>query len=99
MASVDERARVSEKQAVLLEEDLLKLEKELENKYCQLGKNVYEAADHMVSEINDTVDRLVEAKIRLRDMREQNTCLSYLAANPKHNRFCGKCGRPLEGKE
>jgi len=84
------------KQAVLLEEDITKLEEELTDKYYQLGKSIYELSDRKVAEINQLVDRLVETKIRLSNTKNSGICVYCMAENPKLNTYCGKCGKKLE---
>lgn len=84
------------KQAELLEEDIVKLEQEISDKYYQLGKSVYEIADREVDEINHLVDRMIEIKQQLSDVKNQSICVHYMAKNPKSNRYCGGCGRKLQ---
>lgn len=80
---------------ILLEEDIDKMEEELSARYYQLGKCIYEIADCKGKEINSLVDRLVEAKLKLVSIKEQQICLICMAQNPKENAYCGKCGKIL----
>ena len=96
MSDASNKVRLAEKQAVLLEEDLALLEAELSDRYYQLGKCVYEAADRRIEEIGRLVDRLVETRVKLSGVKEQTVCLSCLAPNPRDNAYCGKCGTRLE---
>lgn len=90
------KIRQTQKQALLLEEEQARLEQELDQKYYQLGREIYEAADRGVSEINALVDRLVETKLKLCKIREHRVCPYCLSQSPMEDQYCGKCGRRLD---
>lgn len=92
---VDDETLKNAKDILSLEEDITKLGEVLSAKYYQLGKRVYEITEHESKEINSLVDRLVEAKIKLSNMKNQCVCLNCMAQNPKENAYCGKCGEIL----
>lgn len=84
------------KKATLAEADVLEIENELGQRYCALGKRICDIAGSSIGEINALVDTLVEAKLRLADLREQVICTGCLSANPIANHYCGICGRSLD---
>lgn len=91
MAQEDFRAR----QPLLLREEINRLEEELEDKYYQFGRDVYEATERGIAEINHLVDKLVDAKVRYSALTGGTACDKCLTLNPPENDFCSKCGTPL----
>lgn len=96
---MNHQSKTDVKQAVHLEEDIAELEKELAEKYYTLGKGIYEIAESRVGEINELVDRLVDTKVRLAEVKRQQICPHCLAQNPADHLYCGKCGRKMEQEE
>ncbi len=89
----------AQKQAVLLESKIIKLEREIDEKYYQLGRSIYELADRKFDEIDRIVDNLVDAKVHLSQLQGHHMCVHCLAQNPIENHYCGKCGKKIERDE
>lgn len=95
MALEDARSR----QALLLEQELEELERQLTERYYQFGRDIYEAAERGVSEINRLVDRLVEAKVKHAALCREAQCPACLALNDGESIFCRQCGEKLPRQE
>ena len=94
-----QEAKAESKQVFLLEDDLTVLEKELGDKYYQLGKYIYELSERRMDEIDRLVNRLVETKVKLSQLKRQCICAYCLGSNPKENKYCGICGKELEQED
>lgn len=95
MAQEESRAR----QSLLLQQEMGQLEEELTQRYYELGRDVYEATERGVAEINRLVDRLVEAKVKYAALCEAVTCPACLTLNSCESVYCCKCGARLPAPE
>lgn len=78
------------------EQELHALEDELYAKYCEVGKAVLETAEMEGEKINNLVDRIVETKKRLLELRREKICTACLTGNDQNNRYCSRCGKKFE---
>lgn len=82
-----------------LQREVDELERRLEEGYCQLGKDIYEVAEHGIGEVNRLVDCLVEAKKRFLAISPHLVCSACQAENPIDSQYCRHCGTPLPAQE
>lgn len=79
-----------------LEREIEDMEKTLYESYCDVGKAVLETAETEGRKINDLVDRIIEKKRRLVDMRGDRGCPGCGGQNSSGSRYCSHCGRKLD---
>lgn len=77
------------------EEKLARLEYELQDRYCQMGKKLLELAVSEQEHINALVDAIIDTRRHLSKMKAEIQCAHCLAYNDGQNKFCRRCGMPL----
>jgi NADH pyrophosphatase NudC (nudix superfamily) len=71
------------------------MEATLNEHYCNIGKQLLEMAEQEDQEINNLVDRIIEIKKQLYELRQTVQCPSCLLMNSSESRYCGHCGNKL----
>ena len=82
-----------------LEKSLGELEIELHDRYCQMGKSLMDIADSAGREIDKILGRIIDAKKKLTDIRQEISCEQCFTWNEAGNRYCKSCGAKLESPE
>lgn len=55
------------------EEDIQSMKNELQQYYCEVGRAVLEIAEAGNKKVNNLVDRIIEAEIKLRELRKNES--------------------------
>lgn len=75
------------------------MERELLEKYCDVGKYVLEKLEKENREIDQLVDQVIEVKKELVRARGEIRCPNCYQYNAPDSIYCSKCGKKLEEKE
>lgn len=78
------------------EEELIKLELELQAHYCQMGKSILELADTEQKAIGRLVDEIIKCRKRLARRRQEIECPQCTAYNTADSIYCKRCGAMLQ---
>ncbi|MDL2214098.1 zinc ribbon domain-containing protein [Clostridia bacterium OttesenSCG-928-O13] len=78
-----------------MENELDKLEGELQGRYRDMGKGLLELADQEQREIDRLVDEIVKTRKKLTRARHEIQCDECTAFNPPDSRYCRRCGAKL----
>ena len=78
-----------------LEQTLVRLELELQERYAQIGKSFLEMASHEQKEVNLLVDKIIHIRKKLTRAKREIQCPACLSYNPADSRFCRHCGQKL----
>jgi predicted DNA-binding ribbon-helix-helix protein len=78
-----------------LERNLHEMEAALEEHYCTVGKQLLEVAEREDHEINQLVDRIIEAKKQLSALQQEVRCPHCFAMNARGSNYCSACGQKI----
>ena len=65
------------------EQELSNMEEELQEYYCEAGKAILETAETEGRKINDLVDRIIDTKKKLLELRRETICPDCIARNDR----------------
>lgn len=82
-----------------LEEQITGLENQLQQRYCQMGKELLELADGELKAVNGLVDDIIHARRKLATARREIQCANCMAYNTADSNYCKHCGSMLDTKE
>lgn len=83
----------------MMEKTLGQMERELQNRYSEMGKSLLELADHEQREIGALVDGMIDLRRQLFTAKGEIECEFCTAFNPADARYCKNCGNKLMGKQ
>ncbi len=81
-----------------IEETLTRLEVDLQERYCRMGKELLEIADSEQRAINNLVDQIIKIKKALAVVNSEIECPQCMAHNASDSSYCKHCGQPLDGE-
>lgn len=81
------------------EEKLARLEFELQQHYCQIGKCVLELAVAEQRAVGDLIDEIIMTRHRIAVAQGEKRCEECLAYNTPGSIYCKRCGARLNETE
>ncbi|MDL2229382.1 hypothetical protein LJC14_03945 [Treponema sp. OttesenSCG-928-L16] len=78
-----------------LETSLSRMEEELYEKYCRIGKGILETMEEENKKINTLVDNIITTRRLLAAARQERACPSCLTLNGPDSLYCKRCGEKL----
>ena len=78
-----------------LEEQLDKLEFELQVRYCEMGKSLLELAGTEQRAIDRLLERIIQVRRQLSRARHEIQCPACLTFSTADSAYCRKCGEKL----
>lgn len=82
-----------------MEKELSKMELNLCDSYCEVGKAVLETAEQESRKINNLVDEIVEMQQKLVALKGEKYCPACTEHNDQNSLYCKRCGHKLEDNE
>ncbi|MFV0399116.1 MAG: hypothetical protein ACK5LX_00675 [Oscillospiraceae bacterium] len=79
-----------------MEQEIGRLEHTLRESYSDAGKMILEAAETESRKINELVDRIVEMRRQLLELRGDRECPECGTYNKNHSLYCNHCGSKLD---
>jgi hypothetical protein len=71
------------------------METALNERYCNIGKQLLEMAEQEDQEINSLVDQIIEVKKQLYELDRTVQCPNCLWMNSSESKYCSHCGNEL----
>lgn len=92
---MEKHLREKKKAAQDLEGQIIDMEQELMQSYCDLGKSVLDIAEAEGRKTNALVDQIIRKKKRLMDMRGETQCDACGLYSEADSRYCRHCGNKI----
>ncbi|RVU54231.1 zinc ribbon domain-containing protein [Anaerosphaera multitolerans] len=86
----------SEIEILNLEENLNKLEIDLENQYIESGKKILELSINEQQKIDSLINEIIEIKKRLIKVKKEKQCPSCMTYNTSDSNYCKFCGKSIK---
>lgn len=84
--------RMSQDEINQMEQELVRMEIELNNFYCEAGKTILEKAEREERKINDLVEHIIETRRKLVDAKDEKYCPECEEHNERGSGYCKRCG-------
>ena len=98
MSKPENLRQISQDEIGRMEQELSRMEMNLYDSYCEVGKAILETAETEGRKINDLVDQIVDARRRLVDAKEEKYCPECAEHNDRNSLYCKRCGEKLDKK-
>lgn len=78
-----------------MEQEVSKMEYDLYEFYCDVGKGILEKAEQENRKINGMVDDIIEARLKLAKAKREKCCPACVQLNDHNSVYCKRCGAQL----
>jgi len=75
--------------------DLSKMEHDLHERYCEIGKGILETAEQENKKVNHLVDQIIETHQKLSEVKKEKYCPECAQHNDWNSLYCKRCGGKL----
>ena len=82
---MNDKRQISQDEIGELEKDLSKMEHELLEQYCEIGKGILEKVEMESKKVNALVDQIIETRQRLATAKEEKCCKKKLPTVKEDN--------------
>lgn len=82
---MNDKRQISQDEIGELEKDLSKMEHELLEQYCEIGKSILEKVEMESKKVNALVDQIIETRQRLATAKEEKCCKKKLPTVKEDN--------------
>lgn len=82
-----------------MNEKISKTRVALDEEYYLLGKTIFESTDKANNKISALIDKLIEYRIKLHDMKQVISCSECGEENDSNSKFCQNCGHKIGNEE
>ena len=92
---MEDHRQISQDEIREMEKDLSKMEHELLEQYCEVGKGILEKAEMENKRANSLVDQIIETRQRLATAKGERCCPECAEHNGQNSIYCKRCGKKL----
>lgn len=96
---VSNQESYTQEKILKIERELRKMEHNLYEKYCEVGKGILEKAEQESKNINSIVDQIIETRRKLVELKLEKNCPTCEAFNDHNSIYCKRCGARLPDAE
>ncbi len=81
-----------------MEQELIRMEMELNDYYCEAGKTILEKAEQEERKINNLVECIIETRRKLVNAKDEKFCPECEEHTDQGSNYCKRCGYNYQNK-